>query len=177
MDECAPYSVMPGLRSQTSWATVSDGDAQLGALERLVHAGQIECIYHAGPSVLRLFGKTPGEVELTPGSRGKRLFGLFFVVLSDPPDASAAPQAALPLLGKWEAIVVSHPKLKGPNATPTAAVQTITGCLNVLRNWSDLAQIDPSTSSLWLRTSKVRACVGWRGAGLVGGGNGQRQGR
>jgi hypothetical protein len=36
-------------------------------------------------------------------------------------------QAALPLLGKWEAIVASHPKLKGPNATPTAAVQTISG--------------------------------------------------
>jgi hypothetical protein len=199
VDACAPFSVTPGLRSQTSWATVSDGDAQLGALERQVDAGAIECIWHAGPSVMRLFGKVPGEVELTPGSRGKQRFGLFFVVLPDPSDASAAPpepsdasaatpepsppkssladpsdayaspQAALPLLGKWEAIVASHPLLRGPNAKPTMAVQTITGCLNVLRNWSDLAQIDPSTSSLWLRTSKVCSCVGWRGAGLVGG--------
>ena len=32
------------------------------------------------------------------------------------------PSAAPPLLGKWEAIIASHPKLKGPNATPTAAV-------------------------------------------------------
>ena len=199
---CAPFSMMPGLRSQTSWATVSDGGAQLGALEQQVNAGAIECIWHAGPSVLRLFGKTPGEVELTPGSRGKQRFGLFFVVLPDPPRASTAPPDPSPvpdpphastappepshtwptpleppLGGKWEAIVPSHPKLKGPNATPTTAVQVITGNLNVLRRWSGLAQIDPNTSPMWLRTSKVRACVGWRGAGLVGGGNGQRQGR
>eukprot|EP00966_Prymnesium_polylepis_P102654 2378233-Prymnesium_polylepis.1 len=91
VDECAAYSVMPGLRSQTSWGTVSDGDAQLGALERLVCTGQIECVWHAGPSVLRLFGKTPGEVELTPSPHGKQRFGLFFIVLPDPPAASAAP--------------------------------------------------------------------------------------
>ena len=176
VDECAPFSVMPGLRSQTSWATVSDGDAQLGALERLVDTSAIECIWHAGPSVMRLFGKVPGEVELTPNPIGKQRFGLYFVVLpdpsdasaatpepsppesslADPSDASAAPQAALPLLGKWEAIVASHPKLKGPNATPTAAVQTITGSLNCLRRWSGLAEVDPTTSPLWLRTSKVR---------------------
>jgi hypothetical protein len=201
VDECAPFSVMPGLRSQTSWATVSDGDAQLGALERLVHDSAIECVWHAGPSVMRLFGKVPSEVELTPNPRTKQRFGLFFVVLPDPrgasteapepsppepsppkpslavplsppqsveqqqPPASAAPPATLPLLGKWEVIVASHPKLKGPNATPTAAVQTITGSLNVLRQWSDLQQIDPTTSPLWFRTSKVHPCIGWGGVG------------
>ena len=177
--ECAPFSVMPGQRSQTSWATVSDGGAQLGALKQLVDRGEIECIWHAGPLVLRLFDKVPGEVELTPNPSGQQRFGLFFIVLPDRPAASATPPepspagpppqlpsqqppasdkppASPPLLGKWEAIIASHPKLKGPNATPTAAVQTITGSLNCFRRWSGLAEVNPTTSPLWHRTTKAR---------------------
>ena len=187
--KCALHSLLPGLQSQSSWAELADGDAQLKALRSLVDAGDVECIWRAGPSVLHRLGKVPGEVELTPNAKGLQQFGLFFVVMpvpaalvTQPPEvppqqpyaAASAVQhsdappshvssAVLPpphVGGKFFAVVASHPLLKGPHAKPTMAVQTITGNINCLRQLSGLAQIEPSTSPLWMRTVKARrVCV------------------
>jgi hypothetical protein len=122
VDECAPYSVLPGLLSPTSWAELADGDAQLGALQRLVDAGHIECIWRAGPSLLRLFDKVPGEVELTPNPRGKQLFGLLFLVLPEPPAVGAPPPDLLtPPTEPTPAPFPMPPPQQQPSSSPTPA--------------------------------------------------------
>lgn len=58
--------------------------------------------------------------------------------------------------GKFVAIVPSAPKLKGPNAQPTAAVQTSMGLINMLRRLSGLPEMDPASSPLWAASGRAK---------------------
>jgi hypothetical protein len=66
-----------------------------------------------GSSVLRLFDKVPGEVELTPNPSGQQRFGLFFIVLPDRPAASAAPPEPSP----------AGPPPQSPSQQPPASAE------------------------------------------------------
>ena len=135
---CASASVLPTLCSPEKPGALAQGDSQLHALHQLVEDGSVAAVLHAGPAVYKLFGKSVAECEMTPG-QAKHLFGLKLVQM---------PDNTCKLVG----IVVSSPKLKGPNAEPAAAVQTTMGVINILRVLSGLAEIPVASSPLWGRT-------------------------
>ena len=138
---CASASVLPTLVSREKPGAIAQGDSQLPALLQLVKDGLALAVLHAGPAVYKLFGKSVAECEMTPG-QVKHLFGLKLVQM---------PDDTCKLFG----IVVSSPKLKGPNAQPAAAVQTTMGVINVLRVLSGLAEIPVAGSPLWGRTCRA----------------------
>ena len=138
---CASASVLPTLVSREKPGAIAQGDSQLPALLQLVKDGSALAVLHAGPAVYKLFGKSVAECEMTPG-HVKHLFGLKLVQM---------PDDTCKLFG----IVVSSPKLKGPNAQPAAAVQTTMGVINVLRVLSGLAEIPVASSPLWGRTCRA----------------------
>ena len=139
---CASASVLPTLRSPEKPGALAQGDSQLQALHQLVEDGSIRAVLHAGPAVYKLFGKSVAECEMTPGQVKHLLIGLKLVQM---------PDDTCKLIG----IVVSSPKLKGPNAEPAATVQTTMGVINVLRVLSGLAEILVASSPLWGRTCRA----------------------
>ena len=133
---------LPTLVSREKPGAIAQGDSQLPALLQLVEDGSVLAVLHAGPAVYNLFGKSVGQCEMTPGQKHEHLFGLKLVQM---------PDTTCKLFG----IVVSSPKLKGPNAEPAATIQTTMGVINILRVLSGL-----SPRSRW----QIRRCGGARAA-------------
>ena len=135
---CAHVTVLPTLVSREKAGALAQGDSQMPALKRLVDDGKVLAVLHAGPATYSLLGKSVAQCEFTPGQRDHK-FGLKLVQMSDGP-------------AKLYGIVVSSPKLYGPNAEPDPAVQTSMGVINCLRRISGFDEIAVESSPLWGRT-------------------------
>ena len=139
---CASVTVLPTLVSREKAGALAQGDSQMPALKQLVDDGKVQAILHAGPAVYAALGKSVAQCEFTPGQQD-HLFGLKLVQMRDAP-------------AKLYGIVVSSPKLYGPNAEPDAAVQTSMGVINCLRQISGFDEIAVESSPLWARTVRAK---------------------